>query len=133
MPNAAAAMARRLGHINGYAEGTDGAVFVAGMISLGFVEKDTHEIVRKAASLIAPASPYRQCLNTVISIAESGKPAEEIFRAIDERWGIEYPATNNAVLNGGIVATSHFGRRAFGRTSSSTRRGERAGRATHVL
>lgn len=28
MPNAAAEMARQLGHINGYAEGTDGAVFV---------------------------------------------------------------------------------------------------------
>jgi hypothetical protein len=106
MPNAAAAMARRLGHINGYAEGTDGAVFVAGMISLGFVEKDTHAIVRKAASLLSPLSPYRQCLNTAIAMAEAGKPAEEIFRAIDERWGIEYPATNNAVLNGGIVATS---------------------------
>jgi hypothetical protein len=31
---------------------------------------------------------------------------EQIFRAIDERWGIEYPATNNAVVNGGFVATA---------------------------
>ena len=30
----------------------------------------------------------------------------EIFDAVNERWGIEYPATNNAVVNGGIVATS---------------------------
>jgi hypothetical protein len=41
MPNVAAEMARRLTHINGYAEGTDGAVFVSGMISLGFAETDT--------------------------------------------------------------------------------------------
>jgi hypothetical protein len=106
MPNAAAAMARRLGHINGYAVGTDGAVFVSGMISLGFVEKDARQIVRKAAQLISPLSPYRQCLDSVISMAEAGKQPEEIFRIIDERWGIEYPATNNAVLNGGIVAVS---------------------------
>lgn len=106
MPNVAAAMARRLTHINGYAEGTDGAVFVSGMISLGFVETDTKEIVRKAARLISPLSPYRQCLDMVISMAEAGKSAEEINRAINERWGIEYPATNNAVVNGGIVATS---------------------------
>lgn len=106
MPNVAAEMARRLTHINGYAEGADGAVFVSGMISMGFVEADTREIVRKAAHLISPLSPYRQCLEMVISMAEAGKPPEEIFRAIDERWGIEYPATNNAVLNGGIVATS---------------------------
>jgi hypothetical protein len=38
MPNIAGAMARRLGHINGYAEGTDGAVFVSAMISIAFVE-----------------------------------------------------------------------------------------------
>ncbi len=117
MPNVAAALARNLGHINGYAEGTDGAVFVSGMISLAFVENDTHEIVRKAASLIHPDSPYRQCLDMVIAMAEAGRTAEQIFRAVDERWGIEYPATNNAVVNGGIVATSvWFGEGDFGKT-----------------
>ena len=117
MPNVAAALARNLGHINGYAEGTDGAVFVSGMISVAFVEKDTHAIVRKAASLIHPDSPYRQCLDMVITMAESGRTAEQIFRAVDERWGIEYPATNNAVVNGGIVATSvWFGDGDFGKT-----------------
>jgi hypothetical protein len=106
MPNAAAEMARQLGHINGYAEGTDGAVFVAGMISIAFVDKDTHAIVRKAATLIHPDSPYRKCLDMVIAMADSGSGPDQIFRAIDERWGIEYPATNNAVVNGGFVATS---------------------------
>jgi len=106
MPNAAAEMARRLGHINGYAEGTDGAVFVSGMISLAFVEKNTHGIVRKAAMLIHPDSPYRRCLDMIIAMADAGKGPKEIFGAIDERWGIEYPATNNAVVNGGFVATS---------------------------
>src|SRR5271166_1562575 len=117
MPNVAAALARNLGHINGYAEGTDGAVFVSGMISLAFVEKDTRSIVRKAASLIHPDSPYRQCLDMVITLAESGHTAEQIFRAVDERWGIEYPATNNAVVNGGIVATTvWFGDGDFNKT-----------------
>jgi hypothetical protein len=119
MPNVAAAMARRLTHVNGYAEGTDGAVFVSGMISLGFVETDTKEIVRKAASLISPLSPYHQCLDLVISMAEAGKQPEEIFRVINERWGIEYPATNNAVVNGGIVATSvWFGNGNFSQTEN---------------
>jgi len=106
MPNVAAQMARRLTHINGYAEGTDGAVFVAGMVSLGFVETDTKQIVRQAAQLLSPLSPYRQCLDMVISMADAGAQPTEIFRAVNERWGIEYPATNNAVVNGGIVATS---------------------------
>jgi hypothetical protein len=106
MPNEAAAMARQLGHINGYAEGTDGAVFVSGMISLAFVETDPHAIVRKAAMLIHPDSPYRKCLDMIIAMADAGSGPDQIFRAIDERWGIEYPATNNAVVNGGFVATS---------------------------
>jgi hypothetical protein len=106
MPNVAAAMARRLGHINGYAEGTDGAVFIAGMISISFGERDPHAVVRKAATLIHPDSPYRKCLDMIVGMADAGKSADEIFRAIDERWGIEYPATNNAVVNGGFVAVS---------------------------
>ena len=42
----------------------------------------------------------------VIAMADAGRSPDEIFRAIDERWGMEYPATNNAVVNGGFVATS---------------------------
>jgi hypothetical protein len=119
MPNVAAEMARRLTHINGYAEGTDGAVFVSGMISLGFAETDTRQIVRKAARLISPLSPYRQCLEMVIAMADAGQSPDEILRAIDARWGIEYPATNNAVLNGGVVATSvWFGKGDFSTTEN---------------
>jgi hypothetical protein len=76
------------------------------MISLAFVESDSRTIVCKAATLIHPDSPYRKCLDMVIAMADAGKSPEEIFQAIDERWGIEYPATNNAVVNGGFVATS---------------------------
>jgi hypothetical protein len=116
-PNDAAEMARQLTHINSYAEGTDGGIFVAGMISLGFMETDTKKIVREAAQLISPRSPYRQCLDTVIAMADSGASPEEILRVIDERWGIEYPATNNAVVNGGIVAVAvWFGQGDFFKT-----------------
>ncbi len=104
--NVAAKMAREYGHINGYAEGTDGAVFVAGMVSIGFYEKDPKVIVRQAAKLISPQSPYRKCIDLVINLAEKGKSSTEIFNAIEDRWHIEYPATNNAVPNGGIIATS---------------------------
>jgi hypothetical protein len=102
--NLAGRLARQFGHINGYAEGADGAVFMAGMVSLAFAEKDPKTIVRGAAQLIHPASPYRQCLDLVISLAEQGRSFEAIVNAVEDRWHIEYPATNNAVPNGGIVA-----------------------------
>ncbi|MBI3693613.1 MAG: ADP-ribosylglycohydrolase family protein [Acidobacteria bacterium] len=105
-PNLAGRLARKYGHINGYAEAVDGAVFIAGMVSLGFRESDPRTVVREAARLIDPSSPYRQCLDGITAMAGQGKTAEEIFQAVEERWHIEYPATNNAVANGGIVATS---------------------------
>jgi hypothetical protein len=104
MPNVAARMAREYGHINGYAEGVDGAVFVAGMVSLAFVEKDPRAIVRKAARLIDPSSPYRQALDQAIAMAERGATAAQVAGAIEDRWHIEYPATNNAVANGALAA-----------------------------
>jgi ADP-ribosylglycohydrolase len=104
--NEAARMARDYGHVNGYAEGTDGAVFMAAMVSLAFAETDTREIVRSAAHMIHPSSPYRQCLDLVIALAEAGKTFEEIAAAVEDRWHVEYPATNNAVSNGGLVAAA---------------------------
>ena len=106
MPNLAAKFARNYGHINGYGEGLDGGVFIAAMVSLGFSESNPQTVVRKAAQIIHPSSPYRKCLDLVIEMAEKGKPAIEILNAVEDRWHIEYPATNNAVPNGGIVATS---------------------------
>ncbi len=104
MPNLAGKIARNYGHLNGYAEGTDGAVFMAGMISLAFVEKDPRVIVRKAAQLIHSKSPYRQCLDMVIAMGERGATPAEVANAVEDRWHSEYPATNNAVANGGLTA-----------------------------
>jgi hypothetical protein len=106
MPNLAGKLAREFGHINGYSVGTDGAVFMAGMVSMAFTETNPKEIVRKAARLLHPKSPYRQCLDMVIAMAEKGATPEEIANAVEDRWHIEYPATNNAVANGGLVALS---------------------------
>lgn len=106
MPNVAAKLAREFSHVNGYAEASDGAVFMAGMVSLAFTGKNHRLIVKEAAELIHPSSPYRQCLDMIIDMAQEGKSAQEIFDAVEDRWHIEYPASNNAVPNGGIAATA---------------------------
>ena len=98
------ALAREYGHVNGYADGVDGAVFMAGMVSLAFTERDVREIVRKAAVLIHPSSPYRQAVDMVVTMADAGATPEEVANAVEDRWHIEYPATNNAVANGALVA-----------------------------
>ena len=103
-PDLAARLARELGHINGYAEAVDGATFIAGMVSLAFVENNPQAIVHHAATLVHPESPYRQCLDQIIALADRGKSFVEIEHEVVERWTAEYPGTNNAVANGGIVA-----------------------------
>lgn len=114
LPNLAGRLAREFGHLNGYAEGTDGAVFTAAMISLAFFEKDPRQIVRQAAEILDRSSPYRQCIEQVIALADAGRSFQEIANHVEDRWHIEYPATNNAVANGGIVAAGlWFGRGEF--------------------
>ncbi len=80
MPCVAGRLARRLGHINGYAEGADGGVFIAGMVSLAFVETDVRQCVRKAATLIHPSSPYRECLDTLIQLADRARSSRQSVR-----------------------------------------------------
>ncbi len=104
MPNEAGRLARELCAINGYGEALDGAVLYAGAISLGFAETDVREVLRKAVRLIDPSSPYRQCVEGVIHMAEKGQGFEAIAAAVEDRWRVEYPASNNAVPNGGLAA-----------------------------
>ena len=104
-PNLAGRLAHELGRINGHAEGLDAGVFSAGVVSLAFRESDSHEIVRGAARLIHPDSPMRQAFEQAIGLAEAGKTFAEVCDAIEDRWHIEYPATNNGVANAAIMAT----------------------------
>lgn len=105
MPNLAGKLARYYSHVNGYAEGTDGAVFVAGAVSAAFNEKDMHVVVQKAANLIDPSSPLRQCVDMVIEADKKGISAADIFEKIETTWRPVYLMANNAVANAGILAT----------------------------
>jgi hypothetical protein len=103
MPNLAAKLSRYYGHVNSYAEGTDGGVLVSAMVSLGFVETSPRTVVRKAVHVLHPSTPHRQCLDQVIALAEQGKSPHEIANHIEDRWHIEYPATNNSVSNAAMA------------------------------
>lgn len=116
-PALAVRLARYYGRINGFAEAVDGGAFVAAMVSLAFSETDPKAIVEKAAGYIDQRSPYRQALTQVLSLAKAGRTAREIASAVEDRWQIEYPATNNAVANGAMVALSvYFGEGDFLKT-----------------
>jgi ADP-ribosylglycohydrolase len=104
MVNLAGAVARKYSHVNGYAEGSDGAVFVAACISEAFFEKNPVKIVRQAAQLINPGSNYRKAIDFVLAGYEQGKPWRQIAAESEARWRPDYPQLNNSVANGSLVA-----------------------------
>jgi len=104
MINVAGDMARRYSHVNGYAEGADGGVFVAACVSEAFFEKDVEKIVRKAAQLIDPRSNYRKAIDQVLDGYAKRVAWRELALQTEARWRPEYPAMNNAVANGALIA-----------------------------
>jgi hypothetical protein len=104
MVNLAGAVARKYSHINGYAEGSDGAVFVAACISEAFFEKNVVKIVKQAAQLIDPRSNYRKAVDFVIADYEQGRNWRTIAAESEARWRPDYPQMNNSVANGALVA-----------------------------
>jgi len=104
MVNLAGAVARKYSHINGYAEGSDGAVFVAACISEAFFETNPAKIVQQAARLIDSRSNYRKAIDFVLAGYEQRKPWREIAAESEARWRPDYPQMNNSVSNGALVA-----------------------------
>ncbi|MGA7920900.1 MAG: ADP-ribosylglycohydrolase family protein [Candidatus Acidiferrales bacterium] len=104
MVNLAGKVARYYSHVNGYAEGCDGAVFVAACISEAFLEKDPEKVVGQAAQLISPKSNYRRALDHVLEGYSRNQDWRELASEIENRWRPDYPQLNNSVANGALCA-----------------------------
>ena len=110
MPNLTARVSRELGHVNSYAEGTDGGVLMGVLESMAFYEKDTKKLLKNALNVLDPRSPHRICGEEIIRMAESGASWKDCMKYVEERWGIEYPGTNSAVWNAGFAMVAlYFG------------------------
>ncbi len=106
MPNLTAKISRELGHVNSYAEGTDGGILIGVLESMAFYEKDPKQLMKQAVQVLDPSAPHRQCFEMIISMGESGKTWQETAKAVEEKWGIEYPGTNSAVWNAGFAGVA---------------------------
>jgi len=67
MPNAAAEIADKIGHIMNYGDGWYGGVYVGAMYSLTFVSDDIPFIVEEALKVIPEQSRFYQCMKDVIN------------------------------------------------------------------
>ena len=66
MPNAAAEICDRIGHIMNYGDGFYGGVYVASMYALAFVYDDIEFVVTEALKTIPGESLFHQCIADVI-------------------------------------------------------------------
>ena len=67
MPNAAAEIADKIGHIMNYGDGWYGGVYVATMYTLAFMSDDINFIVEGALKAIPEQSRFYQCMKDVIA------------------------------------------------------------------
>lgn len=108
MPNLTGRISRELGHINSYAEGTDGGVLMGAIESIAFYEKDIRNAVEKGVLILDPESPHRQCTEKIIEMYKEGKSFIEAAEYVEAFWGIEYPGTNSAVWNAGFAIIAMY-------------------------
>lgn len=66
MPNQAADICDRTGHIMSYGEGWYGGVYVAAMYSLAYISDDIEYIVREGLKVIPAESDFHKCMSDVI-------------------------------------------------------------------
>jgi hypothetical protein len=126
MPNAAAAICDRVGHIMNFGDGYYGGVYVAAMYSLAFVENDVHRIVEEALRTIPPESLFARTIQTVIQgHRENPKDWKETWFRVLKNWGEDVgcpegvfrPFNIDARINSAWVALGLlYGDGDFGRT-----------------
>jgi hypothetical protein len=102
--NLAAATARLYNHINGYAEGSDGGVVFAAMISEAMLEPDMRRVVRRALLVLDPRAPTRIACEEILAFREQGLAWPEAAAQSQRRWKPLYPQVNNSVANAALVA-----------------------------
>jgi hypothetical protein len=101
--NLAASTARVFNHINGYAEGSDGGVFFAAVISEAVCEPSLHALLVRALRVLDLAAPTRVACEEIIAFHDSSVPWAEAAWRSQERWKSRYPHANNAAANAALV------------------------------
>ena len=137
MPQTAAAISDRVGHIMNYGDGWYGGVFVATMYSLAFYEKDIQQVVRKALQAIPAQSNFYKCMADVIRWhAQYPNDWHQTWFEIQKKWSNDkgcpdgvFAAFNiDATINSAYVVLGLlYGKGDFGKTMEiATRAGQDA-------
>lgn len=135
MPNGAAEISDRVGHIMNHGDGYYGGVYVAAMYALAFVTDDVNEVVVRALETIPSESTFRQTIEDVIRWHRKYPDDwRETWFEIEKKWsedigspiGVFRAFDIDAKLNAAYVVMGLlYGQGDFGKTLDiSTRAGQ---------
>ena len=126
MPNSAADIGWRIGHIMNYGDGVYGGIYVASMYALAFVYDDMEFVVEEALKTIPPESEFYQCIADVISwYRENPDDWKSAWFEAQKKWtfdkgcpdGVFRPFNIDAKINAAyIVIGLLYGNGDFGAT-----------------
>jgi len=126
MPNGAADIGWRIGHIMNYGDGVYGGIYVAAMYSLAFVHNDMVFIVEEALKTIPPQSEFYQCIADVIQwYKQNPDDWKSAWYEAQKKWtfdkgcpdGVFRPFNIDAKINAAyIVIGLLYGKGDFGAT-----------------
>ena len=126
MPNAAAEIADKTGHIMNYGDGWYGGVYVATMYTLSFISDDINFIVEEALKAIPEQSRFHQCMKDVIQWHKAYPDDwKRTWFECQKKWsedigcpdGVFVPFNIDAVINCAYVLTGLlYGEGDFGKT-----------------
>lgn len=117
-PELAAEMAWRDASISHVKNGIYGEMFATAMIAAAAVEKDIKTIIRAGLSQIPERSRLFESIESIISLYDEGKTADEVFAYIHEKWD-EYTEHGwcHTISNAMIVAAALlFGEGDYGKS-----------------
>ena len=88
MPQSAATVCKKIGHIMNSGDGYYGGVFISSMYSYAFLLNNMEDIVSRALEMIPGESRYHQCISDVIQWHKM-YPADwkKTWQEVEKKWG----------------------------------------------
>ena len=112
MPNTAAAIGDKIGHIMNYGDGWYGGVYIGALYSLAFTSSDIPYLVEEALKTIPPQSEFAQCISDVIQWHQQ-YPTDwkQTWLEVEKKWasdigcpdGVFHPFNIDAKVNAAYV------------------------------
>ena len=100
MPQTAAAIADKIGHIMNYGDGVYGGIFVGALYSEAYFESDMLKIVEKALRSIPEKSDYSKIIKDVIKLHQQFPTDWQVaWKELENKWGGDHICEAGSTFN----------------------------------